>query len=100
MSDSHSESLHNDIQKALIAGDFDRVRQLSTSLGQAIIREARAAAPAERKTVVQQGLSRLSEHLSLARVLRAHVASHLQHNTAVARYVQSSSRGHSWHFDA
>ncbi len=100
MPEKNCESLHTDIRKALDAGDFDTVRQLSSALGQAIIREAKAAAPGERKGLVEEQLSRLREHMSLARVLRAHVANHLQANSAVSLYHQSTSRGHSWRFDA
>jgi hypothetical protein len=100
MSCTSSDSLHEAIQKALLAGDFDTVRQLSTSLGQTIVREAQTAAPSERQALVQKELNRINEHLNFARVLRAHVASRLQENTAVSLYLQSSTRGHSWRFDA
>ena len=99
MSDTSCELLHEAIREALHAGDFETVRGLSTVLGQAIIREAQAVAPAERKCVVQKELGRLGEHLSLARVLRAHVASQLQNNTA-ALYHEAAGRPHSWRFDA
>jgi hypothetical protein len=95
-----SESLHEAIRRALNAGDFDTVRQLSGALGQAIIREARAAAPGGRQAVINKGLSRLREHLSLARVLRAHVANQLQANTTLSLYQQAGGHRHSWHFDA
>lgn len=94
-----SESIHEAIQKSLSAGDFDTVRHLSTELGQAIIRKAEATAPAERKAVVQKELSRLREHLSLARVLRAHVANQLEANTTSSLYLQSSAKGHSWRYE-
>ena len=99
MSEKSCESLHTAIRKALEGGDFDAVRQMSTALGQAIICEAQVAAPSKRKQLVEDQLNRLREHLSLARVLRAHVASHLQANSAVSLYQQSPGRGHSWRFD-
>ena len=95
-----SESLHEAIQQALNAGDFDRTRELSSALGQAIIREAQAATPAARTAMVETSLNRLREHISMARVLRAHVASQLQDNTASSLYLESNRRGHSWRFDA
>jgi len=100
MSDTSSESLHRAIQQALNVGDFDKTRELSAALGQAIICEARAAAPTARKAMLEESLSRLGEHLSMARVLRAHVASKLRDNTAISLYQESNRGGHSWHFDA
>jgi hypothetical protein len=100
MSDIPTESLHESIQRALNAGDFETVRELSHTLGQAIIREAWTISPGERTLFVEKGLSRLRDHLSLAHVLRAHVASQLRANTTVSLYQQSSGRGHSWRFEA
>lgn len=101
MSDNmSSESLHTAVQKALNAGNFDAVRQLSDALGHAIICEAQAAASDERQGIVEKGLNRLGEHISLARVLRSHVASRLQANTTISLYQQASGHRHSWRFDA
>jgi hypothetical protein len=100
MSDPSSESLHQAIQRALNAGDFERVSELSGALGEAIVREARAIVPSERAALVQKGLTRLRDHLSLTRVLRAHVATKLQDNTTISLYQQCAGRGHSWRFDA
>jgi hypothetical protein len=100
MSDSSSESLHQAIQQSLNAGDFERVSELSSALGDAIIREAQAIGPSERSAVVRKGLNRLRDHLSLARVLRAHVATKLQDNTTISLYQQCAGRSHSWRFDA
>jgi len=99
MPDTPSESLHESIQKALHSGDFEKVRELSSALGQAIIREASALGRNERGAFVERGLSRLSEHISFARVLRAHVASQLQENTTVCLYQSTGGDGHSWRFD-
>jgi hypothetical protein len=100
MSNLESDRLHEELQRALTARDFETARKLSRLLGQAIIRQASAAAPRDRAALVQQGLSRLQEHLNLARVLRAHLAAQLQTNTAVCLYQANSGRGHSWRFDA
>jgi hypothetical protein len=94
------KSLHEAVHKALAAGDFETARRLSRELGQAIKREASAAAPADRAALVQQGLSRLQEHLSLARVLRAHIATHLKANAAACLYQPASPSAHSWKLDA
>jgi len=93
-------SLHQQVHNALAAGDFETARHLSRELGQAIIRQASALAPADRAACVRDGLSRLQEHLSLARVIRAHLASQVKANSAVCLYHPTSERGNSWHFDA
>jgi hypothetical protein len=100
MSNTDPDCLHEALQRALTAGDFETARQLSDALGQAIIRQASAATPPNRARIVQQGLGRLQEHLSLARVLRAHLAAQLQVNTAVHVYQPVSACAHSWHFEA
>ena len=100
MSNLSPDSLHEAVHRALLAGHFESVRQLSIALGQAIIREASAATPAARTALVQGRLSRLQEHLSLARVLRAHLANELQMNTAVCLYQPAAGCGHSWNFEA
>ena len=94
------DSLHEAVHKALLAGDFDSARQLGTQLGQAIIRQASALAPADRAVYVRQGLSRLQEHLNFARVLRAHLATQVQANSAACLYHQALDGSHSWLFDA
>jgi hypothetical protein len=99
MSESSSEFFHESISRALKAGDFDTVRQLSSKLGQAIIREANNAPEPERRALVDRSLNRLREHLSLARVLRAHISSQLQKNKAASLYQESPSGSHRWRFD-
>ncbi len=93
-------SLHQEVHNALAAGDFETARRLSHELGQAIIRHASALAPADRAAYVRQALNRLQEHLNLARVLRAHLATQVQANAAACLYNQASGRGNSWHYDA
>jgi hypothetical protein len=93
-------SLHQEVHNALAAGDFETARRLSRELGQAIIRQASALAPADRADYVRHALNRLQEHLSFARVLRAHLASQVKANSAVCLYHQASDPGNSWHFDA
>ncbi len=96
---AESDRLHEDLQRALIARDFETARKLSRALGQAIICQASAAALCDRAILIQQGLSRLGEHLNLARVQRSHLAAQLQTTTAVCFYTENSGRGHSWRFD-
>jgi hypothetical protein len=100
MPNAHPDSLHDAVQRSLAAGDFETVSQLSDPLGQAIVAELAAAAPADRVALFEQRIGRLREHLSLARVLRAHLASEVQNNTAACLYHSTSDRDYSWRFDA
>jgi len=95
-----SDRLHEELQRALNVRDFETARKLSRELGQAIILQASAAPPCDRTALVQQGLSRLQDHLSLARVQRAHLVAQLQTTTAVCSYGENFANGHSWRFDA
>jgi hypothetical protein len=99
MLNPNSDSLDAEVHRALAAGDFETARQLSRALGQAIMREASATPQSDRAALVQRRLSRLREHLSLARVLRAHIASHLQANAAAYLYRAISTSAHSWRFE-
>ncbi len=100
MTNPSPDLLHEAVHQALLAGDFDSVRQLSVTLGQAIIRQAYTLDRGDQAAYVRQSLNRLQEHLSFARVLRAHLASQAQANTAVFLYHQASDRaGNSWRFD-
>jgi hypothetical protein len=95
-----SASLHEALRQALKAGDFDAARQLSDALGFAIVRELEAALPTAVPSLFGQRIALLEENLSLARVLRAHLASQLQINTAVVLYQPAASCASSWGFDA
>jgi len=93
-------SLHEALRQALKAGDFDAARQLGDEIGPAIARELAAAPSAALPALFAQRIALLQENLSLARVLRAHLASQLQINTAVCLYQPASSDASSWVFDA
>jgi hypothetical protein len=97
----NENSLHEALRRALTAGDFDKARVLGEQLGQAIIRRASAAEPSARNAIAREGSARIKEHLSLARVMRAHLSSQLQNNTAAFLYqADSSAHDHSWRFSA
>jgi len=100
MADTSSESLHEAIQRALNSGDFETTCELSSNLGKIIIREAQGVSASARRDFLEQGMNRIREHLNLARVLRAHVNTRLQENTALCLYQNDSRHGNSWHFDA
>ncbi len=92
--------LHQEVHNALRLAISKPPDHLGRELGQAIIRHGSALGPADRAAYVRQALNRLQEHLSFARVLRAHLASQVRANSAVCLYHQDPARGNSWHFDA
>lgn len=100
MRSTHPDSLHAAVRQALQAGDFPQASQLSHALGLAISQELTAASPASRSALYSQRLAMLQENLSLAQVLRAHLAGQLQANAAACLYEQNSAHGSSWTFDA
>ena len=100
MAELNSESLHEAVRRSLMSGDFETACGLSVELGKAITREASGLPETERNRQLQRSLSRLQEHLSLTCVLRAHVASQLQTNTAVCRYETNEEGQACWGFDA
>jgi hypothetical protein len=95
-----SDALQEAVSRALQAGDFDTARLLSVELGAAIRHELSMAPPAGQLGLYKERMGRLQEHISLARVLRAHLAAQLQTSTAVCLYQESADRGHCWRFDA
>ena len=100
MPDESIESLHSAIHRSLREGDFDGAGRLSVELGQAIIKNAPAPASADGARFLEENLGRLQEHLSLARILRAHLASQLQTNTAVFLYQNEADSKHCWRYEA
>jgi hypothetical protein len=93
-------SLHEALRQALKAGDFDAARQFGDALASSIAHELAAASSVALPVLFAQRIALLQENLSLARVLRAHLASQLQINTAVCLYQPASSDASSWGFDA
>lgn len=100
MTHQTADSLHEVVSRALQAGDFIAARRLSIELGAAVRLELAAARPAERVALYQRRIGQMQEHLHLARVLRAHVASQLQSNAAASLYQTAYGSDHSWRFDA
>jgi hypothetical protein len=100
MSQKLSEPLHEALRQSLHQGDFERAGRLGNELGQAIVQEAGSANSPERLVLLRENLTRLEEHLSLARVLRAHLKSRLQTNTALFHYQTDCEAAHCWRFDA
>lgn len=100
MPDEPIEALHSAIHRSLVEGDFDGAGLLSAELGQAIVKNAPAAASATGTRFLEMNLARLQEHLSLARILRAHLASQLQTNTAVFLYQNEADSKHCWRYEA
>jgi hypothetical protein len=100
MTHQTADSLHEVVSRALQAGDFVAARRLSIELGTAVRLELAAARPEDRVALFKRRIGQMQEHLHLARVLRAHVASQLQTNTAACLYQESSGRDYCWRFDA
>jgi hypothetical protein len=88
------------VARALRSGDFETVQQLSVELGAAIRLAMTAANLANRVAVFERWNERIQDHLSLARVLRAHISSQLQANTAACLYQPDPGDDHCWRFDA
>ena len=100
MPNLNPDTLDEAVSKALHVGDFEAARRLSVELGTAIRLELVAASSADRVLLFEQRIRRFQEHLSLARVLRAHVATQLQANAAACLYQPESGSNHCWRFDA
>jgi hypothetical protein len=96
----NTDELNEAVSRALQAGDFETARRLSVDLGSAIRLELAAARPAQRVLLFKQRIGSFQEHLSLARVLRAHVSSQLQTNAAACLYQPEQGGNHCWRFDA
>jgi len=97
---AQSGFLHEALRQALKAGDLDAAQQLGDTLGSAIARELAAAPSAVLPALFEQRIAMLQDNLSLARVLRAHLANQLQINTAVCVYQPALGGASSWGFDA
>ena len=100
MSKPNTDVLNAAVSQALQAGDFEAAQRLSIDLGVAIRLELAAASPAEKPALFKQQIGHFQEHLNLARVLRAHVATQLQANAAACLYQPESGTNHCWRFDA
>jgi hypothetical protein len=96
----HTDALNEAVSRALQTGDFGEAQRLSADLAAAIRLELAAASAADRIVLFKQRIGRFQEHLSLARVLRAHVVTQLQSNTAACLYQPDSGLAHCWRFDA
>jgi hypothetical protein len=100
VSNPPSDGLHQELKLALESGEFAKAQRLSFVLGQAILQQARTAPPTERAAIARRNLELFQEHLSLARVLKAHLAAQYHANLAASLYVPVSDREHCWHFEA
>ena len=84
-----------------MAGDFDSARSLALQIGSRAQHRLRAAQDAKLRTsICNSAVAQLNDALSLARVLRAHIASQLEDNSARLRYQTESPDRHRWQFIA
>lgn len=89
-----------DLAAAIKTGDFaaaqpaiaDYSRQVHAALDA-------ASGPAAREAVFRQSIETLNQHLSLARVLRAHLAAQIQGNAGTCLYEQAQADRHCWQFE-
>lgn len=91
----------DDVRAALMAGNFDAAKSLALILGSRAQADLRAAQdPRVRREILNGAIDRLNDALSLARVLRAHLASQLQDNSTRLLYQAEHPNRHRWQFVA
>ena len=91
----------DDVKAALMAGDFDAAKRLALTFGRRAQADLRAAQdPQVRGEIFIGAVARLNDALSLARVLRAHLASQLQDNSTRLLYQAEQPNRHRWQFVA
>ena len=85
---------------ALQNGDFVAAQSAIEEYGHQVeVALHSAAGTAARAAVYQESLSTLSQHLHLARVLRAHVAAQIQGNAGSCLYEPAEADRHCWQFE-
>jgi len=90
---SSSEELKN----ALLNRDFERAQSLISAWGEEISWSVKAASgPAERYRILEDARSFLEQHLYLARVVRAHIATELKANSASFLYANTELEQPRW----
>jgi hypothetical protein len=91
------------LSDALQAGDFAAVQSAAVDYGRGVCTEMQAADDlARRASICQEALEALQNHLHLARVLRAHLASQIQANAGSCLYAQPDAQAgrHRWQLEA
>ncbi len=89
------------LEAALMAGDFDAVKSRALAFGSQAQDALRTAQdPQARQEIFNTAVARLNDALSLARVLRAHLASRLQDNSTRLFYRAEQPERHRWQFIA
>jgi len=89
----------DELKSALLDRDFDKAQSLINAWG-ASIRRAIKAAPgdAERYRILEDAQAFAEQHLYLARVVRAHIATELQANSASFLYASAELEQPRWRF--
>lgn len=91
--------MSKDLEAALMTGDFDAVKGVALALGSQAREDLRTAPdPQSRQKVFEDAVECLTNALSLARVLRAHLASRFQDNSSRLRYQDERAETHRWQF--
>jgi hypothetical protein len=100
MPDESTEILHDQIRRSLLNGDFESAASFGEQLGTTVIHHASAVDDRECALFVRENLVLLEEQLSLARIVRAHLAGQLQTNTAVFLYQTGADSESCWRLEA
>jgi len=86
-----------ELKDALLNRDFDRAQSLISAWGEAISRSMKAASgSAERYRILEDAQSFVEQHLYLARIVRARIATELQSNSASFLYSNTELEQPRW----
>ena len=86
---------------ALQAGDFETANRLSEEYGRSVLAQLRATpSPQARELIFRRAVENLNGYLSLARVLRAHIAARFSANSGQWLYQGAAPDRHCWDLEA
>lgn len=87
------------LAQALRAADFDRANRLARQYGESARAALQAAESGAREAIYREAVQSLDNHLHLARVLRAHLATEWRANSGTILYQSSDSERHLWQLE-
>jgi hypothetical protein len=89
-----------ELAASLKIGDFAAARPaIAGYSGQMQAALKAATGPAARAAIYREFIETLSQHLSLAQVLRAHLSAQIQGNAGSCLYESSTADRHCWQFE-
>jgi hypothetical protein len=90
-----------ELKTALANHDFDRAQALVPEWGKMVLTDMRSASgEAELRRILDGALAFAEDHVHLARVIRAHIASDLEANSASFLYRDADLEQHRWQLKA